>query len=264
MLTAPKSPSLLSLVPAANTENDWLKSLQQIQEESAFAALPEPVGANTVAGLLQEAQSDNLTQTLARTLFINLSEAKSQGLGDDIPTQDKLIEEATVRAQNRATHTYRSADLMLTAATNATVRAYGSDVMAAFMDENRVSLEATYLALGSAVDSGDAAHTAKLARFAVVYRDLARTLSEVPVPQTLAPLHLSLVNNINTLYSAHADMAAILTDPIRGLSGLQQFQLIQEEASRIFTNIALELQKSGILFTKDEPGNAWSVFLTSP
>ena len=53
-------------------------------------------------------------------------------------------------------------------------------------------------------------------------------------------------------------MEAVLDDPIRGLTGLQKYKTMGDEAGRVFINIAQALNKSGILFSKDEPGALWT------
>ena len=59
-------------------------------------------------------------------------------------------------------------------------------------------------------------------------------------------------------------MQQVLGDPVRGLSAVQKYQSLTDEATRVLTTIAGTLNKDGILFTKDEPGSAWSAFLAAP
>jgi hypothetical protein len=59
-------------------------------------------------------------------------------------------------------------------------------------------------------------------------------------------------------------MQTTLSDPLRGLVGLQTYESKLDELARVFTNIAQNLNKDGILFNKSEPGSIWQSFLTSP
>ena len=88
-------------------------------------------------------------------------------------------------------------------------------------------------------------------------------LSRVAVPETLAPLHLQAVNAVGLVAASFGDMRAVLQDPLRGLGGMQRYQLKLGEVGRVFTAIAGIFSKNGILFNKDEPGQAWNVFLSS-
>src|SRR3989344_7749445 len=81
-----------SNAPLYDTQGmDWKASLAAIQGESV---LPKPFRANTLQDLRKAAETDNITGTVARTLLLNLAEAKSQGLGSDVPTQERIIADA--------------------------------------------------------------------------------------------------------------------------------------------------------------------------
>src|SRR2546430_1710035 len=68
----------ISAGPAANNNVDWEATLSAIQAQNAASAI-EPPDPNAVQNLLAAAESNNVTDTVGRTLFINLSNAKSQG-----------------------------------------------------------------------------------------------------------------------------------------------------------------------------------------
>ena len=86
----------------------------------------------------------------------------------------------------------------------------------------------------------------------------------MPVPATLAPLHLQTLNNLQRVAESFVGMQALLSDPLRGLASMQQYQLLLGETGRVLTTIASTFSSGGILFTKDEPGSAWSALLLSP
>src|SRR3989344_8416117 len=89
-LTQPKNTAAeLATAPEAVATDDWKASLAEVQ--ATAPGLPEAPSENSVSTLLNAAKSSNITDTVARSLFINLSDASAQGLGSDIPTQDKLI-----------------------------------------------------------------------------------------------------------------------------------------------------------------------------
>lgn len=265
-LTSPPSGTPTSL--SAEVQNgmvaeNWQSALAQIQQESGVT-VPRPISPDIVDAFLEEARSDNLTTSVARSLFVTLSDAKSQGLGDDLPTQEKLLTEALANAKaNLQKDLYVTADLTVTTQTPDSLRAYGNGVLEVAARYPEANWVVTYEALGEA-PSGDGASITKLKKIGTDYGALAEDLSRLPVPKTLTPLHLAAVNNFAATAETYKDIAAIVADPVRGLVGVQRHQLLQDEGHRLFTNIAEALQKGGILFSKDEPGSAWSAFLPSP
>src|SRR3990167_8680364 len=115
----------LSAAPETAVATDWEASLAQVQ--ATVPGLPEAPSEDTVAALIKAAKSDNLTDTVARTLLVNLSSASAQGLGADILTQDKIVAlAAQAAAPPQAKKTYAESDLILVDNTPQTQKAYGS------------------------------------------------------------------------------------------------------------------------------------------
>lgn len=62
------------------------------------------------------------------------------------------------------------------------------------------------------------------------YRALANKLTGMPVPKSLAPAHISFVNNHLEIAQAVENMAALEADPIRAMAGLKRYrELIREQ-----------------------------------
>ena len=256
-------PTTVSVVPVAttadltNVDPNWEQTLMAIQGQSPTA--PVAAASSTVAGLLDAAKNPNVTTTVAQSLLVNLFNAKSQGLGSDIPTQNQIIAQATAQIQpSKGAPTYMQNNLTLSDATPAALKAYGNAVMAVMLAHPTANYNDTIFALGYATDSGDPVQIAKLAAIQKDYYALAKDLAAVPVPPTLVPLHLQVINDLSAMADSYPDMEAAPTDPLRGVTGLQTYQSLTNETVRVFTNVAQELKQNGILFTKDEPGNAWN------
>lgn len=257
------TPSLAANTPGyAPGSEDWQATLRDIQTKAAIAA-PQTPDEGDVSALLSAAESSNVTDSVARTLFINLSSAKAQGLGDDLPTQDKLIAEAAARLQKDRVVAYTATDLVTVAQTKDSLRAYGNGVMTVLSAHPKARVYETYLALGEAIDHNDPAKLAPLKTIGEAYAAIAEDLSQLPVPKTLSPLQVRILNSFAAVADTYTDLRAIHTDPLRGLAGLQNHELYLNETSRLFTNVAQELSKNGILFNKDEPGYAWGAYLPS-
>ena len=257
-------PGGVAVSTGSQTQDNWLQTLHDIQAQSGTSLPPSP-NPEIVSNLLGAAQSENLTNTIGRSIFIKLSDAKAQGLGDDIPTQDTLIADALSQvSQNRGAGVYTVADLNPVTTTPDTLHTYGNAVIAVVQSRPKASYVDTLVAVGRATDNNDPAYLAPLAAIGAEYQAIADELAALFVPQTLAPLHLQVVNNFARMAETYPDMAMVVEDPLRGLSGIQLYQSLVQETERVLTNIAQQLAKNAILFDKSEPGAAWSALLALP
>jgi hypothetical protein len=260
--SSPQVPSTITSAPTSAITSqglDWKKALATIQGEPT---LPTPPSEEVVASLLAASETSNVTETIGRTILVNLSEAKSQGLGSDIPTQEKIVENALSKINTAQNFTsYTSSELTAISDSPETLRAYGNGVITILENNPGASAEAVLLAVGNATDTGDKSYLTELQTIANTYKNIAAELAALPVPSTMTPMHLQIVNNFLRISVACTDMSKVLTDPILGLSGIRSFQSISEETSRLFINIAQALDKNGILFTESEPGAAWSLLI---
>lgn len=246
---------------ATTTEVDWKAALEEVQ--ATAPGLPEAPSEDSVAQLLGAAQSPNVTDTVARSLFINLSDAAAQGLGSDIPTQEKLIADAQKRIPAAEGAVYTSADITVVPQNKDSLRTWGNSVMGILDAHPAASVDRVFAAMAAAFDRSDASALYPLEATAEAYGAITKELKALPVPQTLAPLHLQLVNNFARMAYACGEMQTAFSDPLRGLAGLQTYQAAGGEAARVLTALAEQLNKNGILFTKDEPGNTWNVFISA-
>lgn len=229
------------------------------QNASSTVVAPDP---GLVGNLLQAAQGPNLTESIGKSILISLTNAKSQGLGDDIPTQNQILGAATAQmAAQGAASSYTLADLTIVPVSKTSLHAYGDAVMQIIAAHPDASFNGTFLALGNAIDHNDPAQLELLPPIKAGYAALAADLLAMPVPQTLAPFHVLILTDFAHIVASYDDMKTILADPLRGAVGFKSYQSSLDEMSRVFTNIAQTLNKDGILFTKDEPGSAWSIFL---
>jgi hypothetical protein len=249
---------------ASTNEANWEATLYSIEAENASTSLAAP-DPNAVGEMLQAAQSTNLTDTVGKSVFINLSNAEAQGMGDDIPTQDQIIAAAQAELESEGTSTqYTFADLNIVPDSQASLHAYGNALMEVFALNPAANEPNTFLALSQAVDNDTATPLQQLIPIQAGYAALTADLVAMPVPQTLAPLDLTIINDFVQVTASFNDMQTMIDDPLRGIAGLQNYQTSLSGISLVFTNIAQDFSKDGILFSKDEPGNAWAGFLAAP
>lgn len=260
-ISSKNAPAALATATLEANRQAWEDSLAEIQAQSGIT-LPDTPSGDAVQTLLSQAQSGNLTDSIGRGLLVKLTNAGVQGLGSDIPTQETIIAEAIAQI-NASQKSPRPVELSLIEASEASLRSYGNAVMAVFAAHPKASFGDTLLAIAKATDAQNKAQLAALEPIGRQYLALAEELSAVPVPQTLSPLHLQAVQNLYLVADTYPGMAQAIEDPLRGLAALQQYQLLMSETGRILTNVAEALRNSGILFTKDEPGSAWEIFLSA-
>lgn len=256
------SVSAVSTPSQASDAAGWEAALYAIQANNASTSLSAPNPA-AVSEMLTAAQSNNITDTVGKTLLINLSNSKSQGLGSDIPTQDQIIAAAQAQIQNQGSvKLYTLGQLTVVADSNASLHAYGNNLLQIFTMHPQASQDDTFTAIGNAVNTNSKSELQKLISIQAGYAAITADLLALPVPKTLAPLHLLVVNDFARIAASYNDMQQMIADPLRGIVGFQTYQSSLNEVGRVFTSIAQDLSKDGILFSKDEPGSAWSAILS--
>lgn len=244
------------------TETDWKAELDAIQAE--IPGLPQAASAETVSTLLEAAKSSNYTDTAARSLLIKLADAGSQGMGADIPTQERLINDVTSNVpQIKTKKTYTTADISSVIDGKEAQKKYGNRVMEILGRHAGATSEATLFAISKATDNSDPKELLPLPSIQQEYELLTNELSSIEVPATLVPLHLQALNTLGVIAATFDDMKLVLTDPLRGLNGIRQYQIQLGQVGRVFISIAEILVKNGILFTKEEPGATWAAFLST-
>ncbi len=241
------------------SSEDWQKTLKDIQDRSPLNKAPQGPTTDKVQELLIAATSDNLTDTVARTLFVNLSAAKAQGLGNDIPTQDSLIADAVQKINNtKPASRYNEASLLVVENNKDTMRAYGNAFMQTIARHPEANFGRAIYTIATSTDNADPARLAPLKDIGEGYGALADDLAELEVPKSLAPFHLKIINNFALIATSFPDIEKLYTDPLRALAAYQRYDALNNETYRLFINIAQNLSQNGILFTKDDPGSAWS------
>ncbi len=262
-VTRPHVPAMLGATNTPAPSDDWQQSLSDVVAQSGIEA-PQAPDPATVESLLAQAHTSNLTDEVGRSILINLSSQNAQGLGQDAPTQDQLVAQAAAQINASASSTvYTQSDISIAPAGSAALHAYGNALVAAMEAHPEASAQAAYLAIGQAADTGSPSSLASLSSIGAAYAAIASDLADTPVPQTLSPLHLKLINDYAAMAATFPDMGKLLSDPLRGMAAVQRYAALMNEASRVLTSIAEALNKDGILFNKDEPGNSLSGLLSS-
>ncbi|TSC68472.1 MAG: hypothetical protein G01um101456_627 [Parcubacteria group bacterium Gr01-1014_56] len=262
--SGPQFNSLSATLPTnAPPTGDWLQALHAIEGDK-ISLVSGASQSSTTQTLLGAAQSSNVTDTVARTLLIALSQAKSQGLGSDIPTQEKLIAEAAARiGRERGAPPYSQNDIIIKENSSQAMKSYGNEVVRVITRHSEANFSNTILVIGLSLETADPAKLKDLEDLQKEHRALAKDLLAVPTPSSLWPLHLKIVNNFSLMADTYDGLGLLFTDPLLGLASFELYQGLNDETARVFTSVAQQFDLNGILFNKDEPGIAWSLFLSS-
>lgn len=260
-ISSRNAPAALASAGTQVQNQAWEESLADIQAQSGVN-LPDAPDPNAVNTLISQSQSNNLTDSVGRGIFARLTTAGVQGLGDDAPTQDSIIAAASQQI-NASSKTVPPPTVTTIDPTPDSLHTFGNSVIVVFNRHTKANSNATLGIIAKATDTRTNAPLSGLVSIGEDYAALSRDLSSVPVPKTLAPLYQKAVANYAAIAALYADLGAVVDDPIRGIAALQQYQALLAETAGVFTNIAQSLKNGGILFTKDEPGSAWEIFLSA-
>jgi hypothetical protein len=259
--TTPKPESTVA-VGGVTTSSDWKQALTDIQAQNPLNKAPQAPSQDKVDAFLQAATSDNLTDTVARTILVNLSTAKAQGLGNDIPTQKSIVADATAKInQEHVGSTFEASDLTQSDNSKTSLKTYGNAFMAAVRAHPQANYGNTLYIVATSTATANPKRLKELEPISRDYAALAEDLANIHVPVTLLPLHLKVVNDLARISETLPDMEKFYTDPLRALGGLKVFDALNLETQRLLINIAQEFRQNGILFNADEPGAAWSTLV---
>lgn len=260
-ISSKNAPAKLASANLEASKQAWEESLADIQAQSGIS-LPEAPDPEAVNNLISMAQSSNLTDSIGRGILARLTAANSQGLGDDAPTQDSIIAQASAQV-NASVSGVQAPPITQVESTLDTQRTFGNEVMVVLGRHPKANSNDTLEIIAKATDTRITAPLSGLTLIGQEYGALARDLASVPVPRTLAPLYQQAVRNIAVISVLYGDMKLVVDDPIKGLAAVQQYQELMAQTGEVLTNIAQTLKNGGILFTKDEPGSAWEIFLSA-
>jgi len=238
--------------------------------QNAFASSTAFQAAATIQDqarqLIDASQTKNITDSIGRSLLVNAAAAQGQGLSGDTLVQNQIIADTLAQIQNAApgaADAYATIDVLVVPDSAASLHAFGNAFVAALSAHPQATYDNTMLQVSLAVDAGDPATLAKLPAIAKEYRALAADIIKISAPASARDSELQVANGYAHMADESLEMQYILSDPARGVVGLQRYSAHYAQNLQAFGQIADTLKKNGILFTTDEPGSVWSVFLSS-
>ena len=121
----------------------------------------------------------------------------------------------------------------------------------------------TMVIIDAATTQNDASQLELFGPIQSKYRLMTKEFAKVTVPKSLVPFHLQLLNDFANIITTYDGMGALISDPLNGVSAIQQYRSLTQDAGQMFINIAQTLDKNDIIFDKNEPGATWAILLQS-
>ena len=86
------------------------------------------------------------------------------------------------------------------------------------------------------------------------YKKIAQSFAKIKVPSSYVESHLIFINSIEGLGGAVNDMAKVLEDPIKGLSGIGIYQSNLSIMLLEMNRIRVKILKDGVVYKQGERG----------
>ncbi len=93
----------------------------------------------------------------------------------------------------------------------------------------------------------------------IVYKKIAEALIKIKTPSALSFDFVSIINNYYSMYTTLDEINNYAKDPLKGLLAIKQYQAITQSQTTLFTDMASYFKNNGIIFSNNEPGNAWNI-----
>lgn len=199
------------------------------------------------------ANSKNKTETLGKVVFTEYLALKQSGRVD-LSTIDQM----TARIANDVALTldtspkYTMSSLRITPSNEQSLKKYADTV--ALIRDKYFSDFATTHSQTYILASGSTKQVEKILLSSKdYYQKMTKDLLVIPVPDTVASVHLELINNYAHSAENLGKVSIVDEDPLSTMLGLKQYEDLSENEVEILKKMGLLFAESGILFTSTDP-----------
>lgn len=206
-----------------SADDSWRDALKVIPRDS----LTRLLGANAGSASSTIGVATTTTDLLGRELLTSYALAqKSLGTTPMTDAQTQAISD--ILAGKVMTDTdlkqYAGKDIIIIPTSTSTLITYQKELSKALANFSRKNTVNELRAVAEAMDTKDATKLAPLAGTVANLHVLTDTLLAMKAPQTVAGLHLFLIQNYTLVLSGVVDMQSIIDDPVIGLRGIAKYQ----------------------------------------
>lgn len=200
----------------------------------------------------------NETELLGRELFTQYMTVRQSGKLNSTTTQS-IVNNLTSKVGENPAPVYSDKDLnIIQKATNDDLKKYANKFWEIRERYKNQYVKSTSAGGGGLVStSADSVQIKNLISAGILYVDMARELSELPVPQEIANLHLQIINNEQASGESLKKLSQLSTDPFVSVAGLSVYSKYSDYEDTLLKVMAGYLSESGIIFSDKEPGAGW-------
>ena len=225
-----------------------------------------PLAATTTSSMVTDSSlppppaPGTLTAAFAQNFFTLYLAAKQANGGANL-SQTQLQTIAT-EALNQLSASVTAApdfknlqDLSVTAATDSnSLKSFANAAGAVFLANtaNASTSEVNYLR--DAVQNNDTGALVHIAMIAKAYRDTATGLAALPVPSTLAPYDLAIINALARLSEILTDFTKVNSDPLSAMLALQQYPNAVQALGNGFIGVNSVYVTANVTMAPTDPG----------
>lgn len=236
----------------------------------AVADLPAATSTSAVAAPLVDSSlppapaAGTLTDAFAKSFFTLYLAAKQQNGGANLTqVQTQQIAQqamAQFAAGISAAPDFKTLQDLATASNTAdALRAYATAAGTVFATNtaNASTSEIVYLRQAVQDPANDAVPLAHIASIAKLYRQTAVGLATLPVPTSLAPYDLAIINAFARLSGILSDFTKVDTDPMAAMLAIQQYPAAIQQLGDGLIGINKVYITANVSFPQGDPGAAF-------
>ncbi len=245
----------LSLISFAKIQTEKNKAPLALETSSGDSSqensqnLEELFGDNnteTGGGTLVASTEENLTESFSKSFFAKYYTINDGGEISDTDGQ-ALVDEATNAFKTlnlgNVTH-YSFQDLKIVKSNEQNLRNFANTY---------VTKENTCLTNIQKV----AKETQDPIQTGTLYKKCAETLIQIPITQEINEEYLNLINTYYLIGEKTYSLEGAKSDPLKALLLMKEIGNLDDQKNISYQKISSLIQKSGIIFSNDEPGRAW-------
>lgn len=168
---------------------------------------------------------NNLTAQMAQSYFGQFLMLSQNG-GQVTESDANQIAQNTVSASDLSIQAkvYTTKDINIKPTNTQNILNYFSGIDKSFTNNSIIFKESELDILNQAVVSGKQSDIDKLDPIIAGYKKILNGLLKIPVPSEATGLHLELLNSISVVTVDIESMKSTITDPVKGLVSIKQFQ----------------------------------------
>ena len=253
--------NLLSKDTDGDTVMDWEEALwgTDINKKATFDGTPDAeyiktkrkaLGLPTENGTTGNGQTE--TDKFAQQFFASIMAMKQSGEVDQntINNVSATLGQEIVKPNMLDQYTEQNVKLVTSTATS-NMKEYYKKAGGLYEQYKKqgigdeLNIVANITASSSEQVSSEA--TDKLSQISSAYKEYAKSMTEMSVPENLAPYHLKIINSANNTGIAVENMIKIKEDPIVGISGLSQYQKYSADLIASVHELETFLSNNGII-----------------